>query len=128
MTFISVKHTRAKVNYFKHTILSSSKHTNAKANEFFWNTKCIFKINTSACTIIMLMTVDTVYIYMPRTAVVFTIAYCALSSHCRIKKTPIGAKLTLLGEGGTLLRAKCQFRALKAHKKCKKDIKLNYLV
>ena len=33
--FISVKHTRMKANYFKHTILSLTKHTNAKANAIF---------------------------------------------------------------------------------------------
>ena len=42
--FISVKHTRVKANSFMHTILSLTKHTNAKANAIFWNTKCNFKI------------------------------------------------------------------------------------
>ena len=36
--FISVKHTRVKANSFKHTILSLTKHTNAKANAIFFNT------------------------------------------------------------------------------------------
>ena len=42
--FISVEHTRVKANSFMHTILSFTKHTNAKANATFWNTKCNFKI------------------------------------------------------------------------------------
>ena len=42
--FISVKYTRVKANSFMHTILSLTKHTNAKANAIFWNTKCNFKI------------------------------------------------------------------------------------
>ena len=42
--FISVKHTRVKANSFMHTILSLTKHTNAKANAIFFNTKCNLKI------------------------------------------------------------------------------------
>ena len=64
--FISVKLTRVKANSFMHTILSLAKHTNAKAKAIFFNTKCIFKSNTSACTLSVLMPMDMVYICQER--------------------------------------------------------------
>ena len=47
-----------------HYVITYKTHQREGKHEFFLNTKWNFKINTSACTLTMLIPVDTVYLYI----------------------------------------------------------------